>query len=87
MLEFLGIVLDTSKMEQRLSEERIDNLLSLLDQWDKEKDPELLSLSGKLAHSCRVVRVGKILLRRLINLSMQAAKLYHWCHLSTETDL
>ena len=86
-LEFLGIVLDTSKMELRFSEERIDILRSLLDQWDKRKGcrkRELLSLIGKLAHTCRVVRVGRIFLRRLINLSMQAAKLYRSLHLSTE---
>ena len=86
-LEFLGIILDTAKMELRLSDERIHNLEALLVHWDQRKrcrKRELLSLIGKLAHASTVVRVGRIFLRRLINLSTQAARLHHWLHLSME---
>ena len=37
-----------------------------------------MSLIGKLAHASTVVRVGRIFLRRLINLSTQAARQHHW---------
>ena len=86
-LEFLGIILDTAKMELRLSDERINNLEALLVHWNQRKrcrKRELLSLIGKLAHASTVVRVGRIFLRRLINLSTQAARLHHWLHLSME---
>ena len=36
-LEFLGIILDTVKMELRLSDERIHNLKALLVHWDQRK--------------------------------------------------
>ena len=71
-LEFLGIILDTRNMEIRLSEERVGVLATLLKQWQNRKrcrKRQLLSLIGKLAHACKVVRVGRIFLRRLINLS------------------
>ena len=74
-------------MELRLSDERIHNLEALLVHWDQRKrcrKRELLSLIGKLAHASTVVRVGRIFLRRLINLSTQAARLHHWLHLSME---
>ena len=86
-LEFLWIILDTERMELRLSEERVCTLEALLNHWILKKQcrkRELLSLIGKLSHACRVVRVGRIFLGRLINLSMQAARLYHWLHLSIE---
>ena len=86
-LEFLGIILDTERMELRLSEERVCTLEALLNHWILKKrcrKRELLSLIGKLSHACRVVRVGRIFVRRLINLSMQAARLHHWLHLSIE---
>ena len=45
---------------------------------------ELLSLIGKLAHACKVVRVGRIFLRRMIDQSMRAKRLDHWIYLSSE---
>ena len=86
-LEFLGITLDTVKMEIRFSEEHVNVLATLLEQWQNQKrckKRQLLSLIGKLAHACKVVRVGQIFLRRLIMLSTQAKRLHHWLHLSEE---
>ena len=88
-LEFLGIILDTHNMEIRLSEERVGVLATLLKQWQNRKrcrKRQLLSLIGKLAHACKVVRVGRIFLRRLINLSTHASKLHHWLHISEEVQ-
>ena len=84
---FLGIMLDTEKMEIRLPEERVQELRRLLDRWALRKackKRELLSLIGKLAHACKVVRVGRIFLCRMIDLSTTAAKLEHWIHLSAQ---
>ena len=86
-IEFLAIILDTVKMEIRLSESRVGELTHLIEKWSARKacrKRELLSLIRKLAHACKVVRVGRIFLRRMIGLSTTAAKLHHWIHLSTQ---
>ena len=74
-------------LPRRLSYIRV--LATLLKQWQNRKrcrKRQLLSLIGKLAHACKVVRVGRIFLRRLINLSMRASKLHHWLHISEEAQ-
>ena len=79
-LEFLGIVLDTEKMEMRISDVRMTEILSELQQWmfmKKATKRQLLSLIGKLIFVCRVVRPGRIFVQRLIDLSKTARYLHH----------
>lgn len=71
---FLGIVLDTVRMELMLPEEKVGQLKALLEEWARKKacrKRELLSLIGKLAHACKIVRVGRLFLRRM-NILLQA---------------
>ena len=59
---FLGILVDTDRMELRLPEEKIRRLQALLGEWRERKvcqKRQLLSLIGQLQHACRVVRVGR----------------------------
>jgi hypothetical protein len=87
VLDFLGIILDTDKLEIRLAEERVKELMVLLQRWETRKacrKRELLSLIGKLAHACKVVRVGRIFLRRMIDLATTARRLNHWIHISAQ---
>ena len=61
--------------------------MGLMERWAQRKacrKRELLSLIGKLSHACKVVRVGRTFLRRMIALSTSAAKPEHWLHLSAE---
>ena len=77
---FLGILVDTDRMELRLPEEKIRRLQALLGEWRERKvcqKRQLLSLIGRLQHVCRVVRVGRPFLRRFIDLSTTAKKLHH----------
>jgi hypothetical protein len=71
-LPFLGIELDTVKMEARLSQDRLAELQQLLKVWGEEKRDcslrELQSLTGKLNLACGVVRRGRAYLRRLIEM-------------------
>ncbi len=86
-IEFLGIVLDTQRLEVRLPEQKAQQLQVLVEQWSRKRacrKKEMLSLIGKLAHACKVVRVGRLLLRRMIDQSMKAKKLDHWIHLTAE---
>ena len=78
---FLGILLDTVKMELRLPRDKLEALTSLLRQWSTTKKKttkrELLSLIGKLSFAAKVIPAGCIFLRRLIDLSTSVKKLHH----------
>ena len=74
-LVFLGILIDTTRMETALPDQKLVELLSELQLWFSCKKwwkRELLSLIGKLNFACRIIPAGRIFLRRPINLSMTA---------------
>lgn len=81
VITFLGIILDTAKMELRLPKDKLEALMALLGNWDVKKRTttkrELLSLIGKLSFAAKVVPPGRIFLRRLIDLSTSVKKLHH----------
>ena len=75
ILVFLGILLDTVKLEMRLPEDRLAALKALLQQWrttKKTRNREPLSLIGSLIFAAKVISAGRIFLRRLIDLSTSA---------------
>jgi hypothetical protein len=75
-LGFLGVELDTERMECRLTAKRIAKLRSLLQAWDSEganlrvSCDDLMSLVGKLEFATIVVRAGTAFLRRLRGVMM-----------------
>ena len=80
ILVFLGILLDTVKLEMRLPEDKLAALKALLQQWRTTKKTtkrELLSLIGSLSFAAKVIPAGRIFLRRLIDLSTSVPKLHH----------
>ena len=61
-LEFFGIILDTLRMEARLSQEKISKLLNMVDHFigrPKCTKKELLSLIGTFNFAARVVVPGR----------------------------
>ena len=77
VITFLGIELDTRKMEIRLPAEKLERLRKLLAEWEGRKagkKRELLSLIGYLQHASKAVRQGRSFLRRLITLSTAVQK-------------
>ena len=91
-LEFLGIVLDSHKMEIRLSPEKLAKLKRMIGFWSRRKactKRELLSLIGHLSHACKVVKPGRPFLRRMIELSTKPKKMHHHLRLNrvTRSDL
>ena len=79
-LVFLGILMDTIKLEMRLPERKLATLQSLLQRWQRAKKTtkrELLSLIGSLSFAAKVVPAGRIFFRRLIDLSTSVKKLHH----------
>ena len=86
-LTFLCIILDTTRGEIRLPEQKLEELKQLISTWrDKRacKKRELLSLIGKLSHACKVVQAGRIFLRRMIDTSMKARNSDHWVRFYAE---
>ena len=68
-LTFLGIQIDTINMVASLSEDRLGEVQSLLDDWDNREvasKKELQSLTGVLQWCSQVVRPGRSYLRRII---------------------
>lgn len=86
ILTFLGILLDTEKMELRLPEDKLTTLSLLLQEWQNMKKKvtkrELLSIIGKLSFAAKVIPAGRLFLRRLIDLSTTAKQLHHHIRLT-----
>ena len=86
-LVFLGILIDTTRMETSLPDDKLHELLSELRSWSSCKKclkRELLSLIGKLNFACRIIPAGRIFLRRLIDLSTQARLPHHHVTMNRE---
>ena len=84
-LTFLGIVLDTVRLESRLPEDKKQDLLKLVSEMaDKRRCTlrELQHLLGKLNFASRVVVPGRTFTRRLYDTTRHASQPYHHVHLS-----
>ena len=85
LVGFLGILLDTLRLELRLPNDKLLRLRQLIQEWRGKTSctkRELLSLIGQLQHACKVVRPGRTFLRRMIELSMVAKQLHHHIRLN-----
>ena len=89
-LTFLGIELDSSLQQLRLSLTKLQDITSLtkswLGKWSSTKR-ELLSLIGKLAFAAKVVPAGRLFLHRLIHLSTTVRRLHHRIRLTQMPEL
>lgn len=86
-LTYLGIEINTKTMSMQLPTEKFSELLSNLEGWLNRKKctkRELLSLIGSLSFACKVVKPGRMFLRRLIHLSCTATSLNHHISLNAE---
>ena len=73
-LAVLGIEFDSVAMEMRLPDEKLQWIRSMLGSWKSKRTcrrKELESLVGLLQHASKVVRPGRIFLRRLYTLLSQ----------------
>jgi hypothetical protein len=86
MLERLGVIIDADKMELRMSKKVLDMVKTELRSWIGRKSGtkrQLLSLLGKLVFISRIIKPGRIFMRRLIALSTTVSKLHYKVRLST----
>jgi hypothetical protein len=87
VLTFLGIVLDTQKLEMRLPPHKLEELKELIREWKGKQSctkRELLCLIGKLSHATKVVTAGRTFLRRMIDTAMSVQRLNHHIRLNPE---
>ena len=80
ILTYLGIEIDCTTQTIRLPHVKYTKLLASLSGWRGRKKctkKELLSLIGSLSFAAKVVRPGRIFLRRLIHLSTSVGRLHH----------
>ena len=71
-LEFLGVLLDSNKMEARLPLDKLTRIKEALHEWSHKKSStlkDLQSLIGTLQFACRVVVPGRAFLQRIISLT------------------
>ena len=86
-MEFLGIIIDSDVMELQMSQERIDDVFETLRLWSTDHSGSkrsLLSLLGKLVFLCRIVKPGRIFVRRIFDLSKSVKCLHHHVRLTKE---
>ena len=84
-LTYLGIEIDSSAFMIRLPSEKFHELISELSSWRNRKSctkRELLSCIGKLSFAAKVVKPGRMFLRRLITLSTSVTELNHHIYLN-----
>ena len=87
VLIFLGIILDTLKLEIRLPDDKLEELKEALSEWKRKRSctkRELLRLIGKLSHATKVVTAGRTFLRRMIDTAMSVKRLNHHISLTQE---
>lgn len=84
-ITFLGIILDSIKMEIRLPQEKLSQLKQLIQSWlvcRKAQKRELLSLIGHLAHAAKIVPPGRTFIRRMLDVAHSKTQLHHWIYLN-----
>lgn len=86
-LEYLGIILDTQKMEARLPREKVTRIIEFIHTIIQKRSctkREILQLLGHLNFACRVILPGRSFVSYLINLSTTVTELHHYVHLNKE---
>ena len=87
VLEFMGIVLDTTCMEARRPEDKLTRTRDLLKSfrgWRSVRLVELQSLIGTLQFACKVVVPGRTFLQRIIYLTRGVPSRFHHIRLNKE---
>lgn len=90
VLEYLGIILDSLRMEARLPLQKVQRIAEIIDSFQEKKSctkQELLSLLGHLNFACRVIYPGRAFVSYLIGLSTTVKALHHHVKLSNECRL
>lgn len=85
-IRFLGIMIDSDRMECRLPEDKVADLRLVVGAAMGARKitlRELQSLLGKLNFACRVIPMGRVFCRRLAMATAGVVKPYHYVRLSS----
>ena len=86
-LTFLGIEIDTVSMSIRLPLDKLHKLnTSVLEMWERRKvtKRELISFVGFLSFACKVVKPGRIFMRRLLDLANSVSRPHFLVYFNNE---
>lgn len=86
IIQFMGIILDSRKMEARLPEDKVERIKSALSTFHSQPSTtlqELQSLIGSLNFACKVISPGRPFLQRIIHLTRGVKKPHHHIKLTT----
>ena len=87
---FLGIEIDSGRMELRLPQDKLEKLQGILHSFIKRRKAsklELQKLGGILAHCCKVVQGGRTFSRRVYDLIASVRSNHHKVRLTEEFRL
>lgn len=87
VLEFMGIELDSTRMEARLPEDKLLRTRALLNSFTGRRSVrliELQSLIGTLQFACKAVVPGRTFLQRMIDLTRGVHNRFHHIRLNKE---
>ena len=87
VLEFLGIILDSDLMQARLPANKLERILTFIDDFLHRKSctkRELLQLLGHFNFACRIILPGRSFVSYLLSLSSSVSELHHYVHLTKE---
>jgi len=86
-LSFLGITLNTARMEIRLPKDKLSRIQDTLQHWLRKKKAtkqEILSLIGLLQHATKEVRCGQTFMARLCATTAKVKELHFFTRLNKE---
>ena len=86
-IKFMGIVLDSMRMEARLPQDKLSRISVLLNSFKHRRSVRLIdlqSLIGTLQFACKVVVPGRTFLQRAINLTRGVPGRFHHIRLNNE---
>ena len=86
-LTFLGIVLDTRKMEIRLPDEKLTRIRCEVAGWLQRRTAtkkQILSLVGLLQHATKVIRQGKTFVARMYKAAAKVEEISYYTRLNKE---
>ena len=87
MLSFLGITIDTVKMEARLPNDKLDRIRRLVYTWlhkKKATKQEILSLVGLLQHATKIFRSGRTFVSRMYATAAKLSQMHYFTRLNRE---
>ena len=87
VLVFLGITLDSNKMQASLPREKIDRIMDILNQFTDKRSVtkrELLSLLGQLNYASRIILPGRSFVSYLLSLAHSIKELHHHVKLNKD---